>query len=189
MHRKKHISTVPIGEGGLFRVGSRFLTLESAAFRTLMWLLCLGESPSLSMTSFSILFLYSGPLLFGKASFRLPLFPQPPRWLLLQRHCCSELTQPWLSQKVISHKRILVYVCVWHSPAWGHTEAARVTWCLPAVHALFWYHQPRQKGITKSKMTSRNRVHPWQAATLSLKRKKKDWDASQSPRHGASIYF
>lgn len=43
--------------------------------------------------------------------------------------------------------------------------------------ALFWYNLLRQKGITKSKVTSRNGVHPWRTVTLSLKQKKEDWDA------------
>lgn len=50
-------------------------------------------NPSLSITSSLNLFLYSAPLLFAWASFHLSLFPQPPRWLLLQSLHRSELTQ------------------------------------------------------------------------------------------------
>lgn len=74
MHCKKHISTVPIGEGGLFRVGSRFLTLESAAFRTLMWLLLLGESPVSKFFTFNDFFFHSLSL-FWTSSVQQGFFP------------------------------------------------------------------------------------------------------------------
>lgn len=61
-----------------------------------VWVNLLLANPSLSITSSLILFLYSASLLFAWASSHLPLFPQPPRWLLLQSLHRSELTQFWL---------------------------------------------------------------------------------------------